>query len=210
MMNITAILFYIFSGFLLGASIMVVASKNTVHGVLFLILAFFNAAALFIIANAEFLAMMLIIVYVGAVAVLFLFVVMMLNIGSQKLKEFSKPYMLTGAFVGAILAAELVLLIMTWVSNPLALDLMTAPYPTQTDISNTQALGDLLYTRYFLIFQGAGLILLVAMVGAIILTFRQREGVKKQKIKEQIKRTPQESIRLVNIPRNEDREGISS
>lgn len=199
MISIPALLFYMFSTFLLISAVLVVTSRNTVHGVLFLILAFFNAAGLFVLAHAEFLAMMLVIVYVGAVAVLFLFVVMMLNVEMSSLPKLARRYSLVGGLTGSILTAELIMLIMSWSPSPTALDLTAARFSFYGHMTNTQALGNLLYTHYALIFQGAGLILLIAMMGAIVLTLRQREGVKKQKIYDQQRRQANASIQLVDI-----------
>lgn len=200
MINITALLFYLFSAILLSAGALVITSRNTVHGVLFLILAFFNAAGLFILAHAEFLAMMLVIVYVGAVAVLFLFVVMMLNVELGELHKMARQYSLIGGLIGIILAVELIMMMMSWSPSSFAFDVTTAQFAFYKDMTNTQALGNLLYTHYALIFQGAGLILLIAMIGAIVLTLRHREGVKRQRINEQIKRQAKDSIKLVDIP----------
>lgn len=199
MINIAPILFYVFSAILLVASLMVVTARNTVHGVLFLIVAFFNAAALFLLAHAEFLAMILVVVYVGGVAVLFLFVVMMLNVDGGDIRRGTKAYSFMGALIGAVLVAELLLMGLSWYTAPEAFDLTTAP-ASGLNITNTQALGNLLYTHYALAFQGAGLILLVSMIGAIVLTLRSREGVRKQKVGEQQARLARESLRLVDIP----------
>ena len=199
MINIAALLFYIFSGILLTTALMVVTSRNMVHGVLFLIVAFFNATGLFILAGAEFLAMILVVVYVGAVAVLFLFVVMMLNIDLGESRQNIKSYSLIGILVGGILLAELLLMGIGWRTSSEAFDLTTAPV-TALNVSNTQALGNLLYTHYALAFQGAGLILLVAMIGAIVLTLRYREGMRRQKVGDQQARQAKESLRLVDIP----------
>lgn len=200
MVNIAALMFYTLSGVLLTSAMMVVVSRNTVHGVLFLILCFANASGLFVLAHAEFLAMILIVVYVGAVAVLFLFVVMMINVELARITESLKSYRVLGLFVGGVLAAELILMIMTWNTSPEAFDLTSAPIAFYGEKSNTQALGNLLYTHYALVFQGAGLILLIAMIGAIVLTLRHREGVRKQKPADQIARQAKESVRLVDIP----------
>ena len=200
MISIASILFYIFSGLLLSAAILVVTSRNTVHGVLFLILTFFNAAGLFVLAHAEFLAMMLIIVYVGAVAVLFLFVVMMLNLELQSVQKIAKRYSLVGGLVGGVLAAELTLMMVSWNTSSTAFDLTATNFSSYRNMTNTQALGSLLYTHYALIFQCAGLILLISMIGAIVLTLRHREGVKRQKIDDQIGRQANDSIQLMDIP----------
>lgn len=199
MISIPAILFYMFSGFLLTSALLVITSRNTVHGVLFLILAFFNAAGLFILACAEFLAMMLIVVYVGAVAVLFLFVVMMLNVELDQIQKMAQRYSLIGGLTGSVLAIELILMMISWNTSPSAFDLTTARFSLYKNMTNTQALGNLLYTHYALIFQGAGLILLIAMIGAIVLTLRHREGVRKQKIRDQLKRQAKDSIQLVDL-----------
>ncbi|MBL8676058.1 MAG: NADH-quinone oxidoreductase subunit J [Alphaproteobacteria bacterium] len=198
-MNIAALLFYVFSGVLLTAALMVVTTRNTVHGVLFLIVAFFNAAGLFILAGAEFLAMILVVVYVGAVAVLFLFGVMMLNIDLGEIRQNIKSYSLFGVFIGGVLLTELILTGIGWHTSPEAFDFTTAPV-TSLNVSNTQALGNLLYTHYALAFQGAGLILLVAMIGAIVLTLRHQEGVRRQEVGDQQARQAKESLRLVDIP----------
>ncbi len=200
MINVAALTFYILSGVLLTSAVMVVTSRNTVYAVLFLILAFFNASGLFVLAHAEFLAMILVVVYVGAVAVLFLFVVMMLNVELGSLRESMRRYSLIGGLVGGILGIELMGVVIAWNTSPEALDLTSAPLVNYNGMSNTQSLGNLLYTHYALIFQGAGLILLIAMIGAIVLTLRTREGVKKQKLGDQIGRQAKESVRLIDIP----------
>lgn len=200
MINVTAILFYVFAGVLLSSAMMVVTVRNTVYAVLFLILAFFNAAGLFILVHAEFLALMLVVVYVGAVAVLFLFVVMMLNVELSHLRETVKSYSLIGSFVGGLLAIELILVMVTWNTSTEAFNLTSAPSAFYGNVSNPKALGYLLYTHYALIFQGAGLILLIAMMGAIVLTLRHREGVKKQNVASQLARRAKESVELVDIP----------
>jgi len=175
----------------------VVSSRNPVHSVLFLILAFFNAAGLFVLMGAEFLAMILVIVYVGAVAVLFLFIVMMLDIDFAQLRGGFVRYLPIGALVGFILLAELVLVIGSWVVAP------GMPHPVAagaTPLTNTRALGDILYTRYLFAFQSAGLILLVAMVGAIVLTLRHRADVRRQSISAQLARTRAQSVEVVSVP----------
>ena len=199
MINVAVLLFYLFSAVLLTAALMVVTSRNTIHGVLFLIVAFFNAAGLFVLAHAEFLAMILVVVYVGAVAVLFLFVVMMLNIDFGTFRRGLKSYSLLGTSVGGVLLAELLLMGFSWHTSPEAFDLTTVSV-AGIHVSNTQALGNLLYTHYALAFQGAGLILLVAMIGAIVLTLRHREGVRRQKVGDQQARQAKDSLRLVDIP----------
>ena len=200
MINIASLLFYIFSGLLLSAGILVITSRNMVHGVLFLIVAFFNAAGLFILAQAEFLAMMLIIVYVGSVAVLFLFVVMMLNLEKVYIQKIAKRYFFVGSLVGGVLTTELLLILMSWKTSPAAFDLTVANTSLYKEMTNTQALGNLLYTHYALVFQCAGLILLISMIGAIVLTLRHREGVRRQKIGDQIERNMKDSVQLMDIP----------
>ncbi len=196
-MTSVSFLFYVISAVLLSSAVLVVTARNTVHSVLFLILAFLNAAGLFILAHAEFLAMILVVVYVGAVAVLFLFVVMMLNGATGKLPHLVRRFYLMGFLVGLIFVAELILMVVTWKTSPEALELISF---SQTELPNTQALGNLLYTQYVLVFQAAGLILFIAMIGAIVLTLRHREGVQKQKVGDQLSRQAKESIRLVEIP----------
>ena len=170
---ITSLFFYVFSAILLGSAAAVVTSRNPVHAVLFLILAFFNAAALFLLAGAEFLAMILVIVYVGAVAVLFLFVVMMLDVDFVQLREGFQRYAPVGAAVGVVLFGELAAVLFGWQIAPGATALRLSATPD--NVENTRALGDVLYTDYILLFQLSGLILLVAMIGAIVLTHRQRD-----------------------------------
>lgn len=200
MISIPAILFYVFSGILLSAASLVVTSRNTVQGVLWLIVAFFNAAGLFVLAQAEFLAMILVIVYVGAVAVLFLFVVMMINLEVGSFVHMVRRYSLLSALIGGVLMAELVLIMLGWHTSAGALDLTAASVSLYADMTNTQALGNLLYTHYVLAFQGVGLILLISMMGAIVLTLRHREGVKRQSIREQLGRQAKESVQLMDIP----------
>src|SRR5919199_2161613 len=185
---ITTLLFYLFAAVLLGSAAMVVSARNPVHSVLFLILAFFNAAALFLIAGAEFLAMILVIVYVGAVAVLFLFVVMMLDIDFARLREGFQRYAPLGAIVGGILFLELLLVLGTWTFADQAETLRLSPNPG-TGITNAEAIGRVIYTDYVYLFQAAGLILLVAMIGAIVLTHRERAGTRRQNIDTQVART---------------------
>jgi NADH-quinone oxidoreductase subunit J len=181
------VFFYLFSLVAIAAAIMVIMARNPVHSVLFLILCFFNAAGLFILMGAEFLAMILVVVYVGAVAVLFLFVVMMLDVDFTKLKEGMAQYLPIGGVIGLILLAELVMVLGTWNLAPEALK-TTAAIPT--NVTNTEALGQVLYTKYIYFFQAAGLVLLVAMIGAIVLTLRHKPGVKRQSVAEQVARTP--------------------
>jgi NADH-quinone oxidoreductase subunit J len=178
---------------------MVIASRNPVHSVLFLILAFFNAAALFVLMGAEFLALILVIVYVGAVAVLFLFVVMMLDVDFSELREGFLQYLPVGALVGIILLIELLLVLGTWVISPEAAGVASAPTPALSDLDNTRALGQIVYTQYVYPFQAAGLILLVAMIGAIVLTLRHKPNVKRQVIADQVARTRETAIELKKV-----------
>ncbi|HEY1615623.1 MAG TPA: NADH-quinone oxidoreductase subunit J [Rhizomicrobium sp.] len=193
---LTAIAFYLFSAVLIAAAVMVIAARNPVHSVLFLILAFFNAAALFVLLGAEFLAMILLIVYVGAVAVLFLFVVMMLDIDFAELRHGALQYLPLGALVGIILVAELAL-IGAWHFVPATQNVL--PHASPVNLTNTQALGQVLYTQYIYYFQIAGMILLVAMIGAIVLTLRHRPGVRRQSIGRQTARDPKLAIVLTDV-----------
>mgnify|MGYP005725339861 FL=1 len=190
---IEALFFYMFSAVMLGAGLMVVVSRNPVFSVLFLILAFFNAAGLFVLIGAEFIAMLLVVVYVGAVAVLFLFVVMMLDINFAEMRAGFQKYLPLGLVVGGILVFELVAAIYGDAFKGASL-------PPMPEISNTRALGNVLYTKYMYLFQVAGLILLVAMIGAISLTMRKRPGVRRQVIAEQNARSRAESVEVVEVP----------
>ena len=192
---IAVLAFYAFAAILIASAVMVVTSRNPVHSVLFLILAFFNAAGLFLLAGAEFLAMILVIVYVGAVAVLFLFVVMMLDIDFAQLREGFQRYAPIGAIIGAILLVELLMVVTTWRFAPEAATLRLNPTPQ--GMTNAEALGRILYTDYIYLFQACGLILLVAMIGAIVLTLRQRPGTRRQNVAEQIARSGSVSLRSV-------------
>jgi NADH-quinone oxidoreductase subunit J len=192
---IAALFFYLFSALAIAAGVMVIAARNPVHSVLFLILAFFNAAGLFILLGAEFLAMILVVVYVGAVAVLFLFVVMMLDIDFAELREGMLNYMPVGVTIGLILLAELILAVSAWNIAPGAMKAAATP----SDVSNTEALGRILYTKYIYYFQAAGLVLLVAMIGAIVLTLRHKAGVKRQDIAAQNARGPASAIEVVTV-----------
>jgi NADH-quinone oxidoreductase subunit J len=194
---IASLFFYLFSAILLGSAAMVVTSRNPVHAVLFLILAFFNAAALFVLAGAEFLALILVIVYVGAVAVLFLFVVMMLDVDFVQLREGFQKYAPVGAAVGVVLFGELAAVLFGWQIAPGAQALRLSATPS--DVENTRALGDMIYTNYILLFQLSGLILLVAMIGAIVLTHRQRTGTKRQNITRQQERMVTETLEIVSV-----------
>ncbi len=197
-MLIQFIVFYVFAAIVVGSAFMVIASRNPVHSVLFLILAFFNAAGLFVLAGAEFLAMTLVIVYVGAVAVLFLFVVMMLDINFVRLRQGFMHYLPLGAMLGAVLLVELLLVVGALVVAP-EVETLAAPMPPVEQQSNTHALGQLLYTRYMYLFQVAGMILLVAMIGAIVLTFRVRTGVRRQSIAAQVARTRADAVEIKKV-----------
>ena len=196
---IHAICFYAFAGVAVASGVMVISAKNPVHSVLFLILAFFNAAGLFVLLGAEFLAMILVIVYVGAVAVLFLFVVMMLDINFTALRQGALQYLPIGALIGLILLVELVLVFGAWTMAPDFAASAVAPTPPLGQVTNTAALGALLYTRYIYAFQASGLILLVAMIGAIVLTLRSREGVRRQKISTQVSRARADAVEVVKV-----------
>jgi len=195
---ITTVAFYVFATIMLVSAALVVTSRNPVYSVLFLILAFFNAAGLFLLAGAEFLAMILVIVYVGAVAVLFLFVVMMLNVNFVQLSEGFQRYSRVGLVIGAVLFLELVFVLGGWTFAPGSQTLRLAPMPP--DLHNTQALGQLIYTKYFLLFQTSGLILLVAMIGAIVLTLRGRVESRRQDISRQTSRNVAETLVSVTMP----------
>jgi NADH-quinone oxidoreductase subunit J len=194
---ITALAFYMFASILVISALMVITARNPVHSVLFLILGFFNAAGLFILLGAEFLAMIMVIVYVGAVAVLFLFVVMMLDIDFRHLRKGAMQYVPLGILIGAVLMLEFVTLFGAWQFADGAM--VNIANPTPENITNTEALGALIYTDYFLPFQVSGLILLVSMIGAIVLTLRQRPGVRKQKVAEQFERTVEESMEVKKV-----------
>ena len=194
---LAALAFYFFSAILIASSIMVIGSKNPVHSVLFLILAFFNAAGLFVLLGAEFLAMILVVVYVGAVAVLFLFVVMMLDIDFAELKRGALQYLPFGGLIGLVLAVELVMAGSVWVLKPAAL--AAKAHATPSGMTNTEALGRILYTDYVYYFQIAGLVLLVAMIGAIVLTLRSRPGVRRQNIAVQNARTAAMAVDMLDI-----------
>ena len=198
-MIIANLAFYLFASVTVAAAVMVISARNPVHSVLFLVLAFFNSAGLFVLMGAEFLAMILIVVYVGAVAVLFLFVVMMLDINFVALREGFLQYLPTGGLIGLILLAELVLVIGGWSIEAEIAVPASAPIPAPAELSNTEALGGVLYTRYAYLFQAAGVILLIAMVGSIVLTHRVRPGVRKQRISRQISRTREEAVELKKV-----------
>lgn len=198
-MIITALFFYVFAGVCVGSAMMVIASRNPVHSVLFLILAFFNASGLFVLLGAEFLAMILVVVYVGAVAVLFLFVVMMLDVDFAELRQGFLQYLPIGALVGVIFLAELLVVAGGWTIGPTISESIAAPIPPIASVSNTEAIGNVLYTRYVYFFQAAGLVLLVAMIGAIVLTLRHRENIKRQNVADQVARTKATAIEIVKV-----------
>ena len=196
-MIISAFFFYLFSAVTIASAVMVIGARNPVHSVLFLILAFFNAAGLFVLLGAEFLAMILVVVYVGAVAVLFLFVVMMLDVDFVELRQGFLDYMPVGALIAIIVLAELLLVLGSWAFAPdAALDVAS---PASATVSNTAAIGALLYTKYVYFFQAAGMVLLVAMVGAIVLTLRHKPDVKRQSIAAQVARSPATSIEVRKV-----------
>ena len=199
-MIVQALAFYLFAAIAVAAGVMVISARNPVHSVLFLILAFFNSAGLFVLMGAEFLAMILVVVYVGAVAVLFLFVVMMLDINFVEMREGFLQYLPIGALVGILLLAELTLITLAWVVSPESANVSGAPAPAVAEVSNTRALGQLLYTDYFYLFQAAGLVLLIAMIGAIVLTLRVRSGVRRQKIAAQVARRREDAIEVRDVP----------
>jgi NADH-quinone oxidoreductase subunit J len=196
-MIIAALFFYLFAGICVASGFMVIAARNPVHSVLFLILAFVNAAGLFVLMGAEFLAMILIVVYVGAVAVLFLFVVMMLDVDFAELRQGSLQYLPVGALIGVIFLAELLLVVGAWAIGPGIPNTLAAPIPA--DITNTEAIGLVLYTRFVYFFQAAGLVLLVAMVGAIVLTLRHKPYVKRQNVAAQVARTKETAIEVRQV-----------
>jgi NADH-quinone oxidoreductase subunit J len=198
-MIIHAIFFYLFAAITVASAAMVIFSRNPVHSVLFLILAFVNAAGLFVLIGAEFLAFILIIVYVGAVAVLFLFVVMMLDVDFAELRQGFINYLPIGFVIGAILFFEIASVVVAYVIGPDVVKGITAPIPAADQISNTQAIGLVLYTRYVYFFQAAGVILLVAMIGAIVLTLQHKANVKRQSIAAQNARSKATAIDIVQV-----------
>jgi NADH-quinone oxidoreductase subunit J len=198
-MILAALFFYLFAGICVASAVMVIAARNPVHSVLFLILAFVNAAGLFIMMGAEFLAMILVVVYVGAVLVLFLFVVMMLDVDFAELREGFINYLPVGALVGIVFLVELLLIVGAWAIGPGLPKAVTAPIPPADVVSNTEALGLVLYTRYVYFFQVAGIVLLVAMIGAIVLTLRHKPNVKRQNVADQVARTPATSVEIRQV-----------
>jgi NADH-quinone oxidoreductase subunit J len=198
-MVVAAFFFYLFACICVASAVMVISARNPVHSVLFLILAFVNAAGLFVLLGAEFLAMILVVVYVGAVAVLFLFVVMMLDVEFAELRRGFMRYLPIGALVGAIFFVELLLVTVGWAINPQVSQTITTPIPPIATVTNTEALGQVLYTRYVYFFQAAALILLVAMVGAIVLTLRHKQKARRQNIAAQVARTKATAIEIVKV-----------
>ncbi|GJE02921.1 NADH-quinone oxidoreductase subunit J [Methylobacterium isbiliense] len=204
-MTAAAAFFYLFAAITVASGFMVIASRNPVSSVLFLILAFVNAAGLFVLMGAEFLAMILVVVYVGAVAVLFLFVVMMLDVDFAELRQGFQEYLPVGGLIGAVFLVELLLVVGSWAIDPGLVQAPLATAPSGEQMTNTRALGLVLYTNYFFFFQVAGLILLVAMIGAIVLTLRDRPGVKRQDIAVQNARTQDMAVELRKVP---NRQGV--
>ena len=198
-MVIQTLAFYLFSIITVVAAVMVISARNPVHSVLFLILAFFNSAGLFVLLGAEFLAMVMVVVYVGAVAVLFMFVVMMLDVNIAELRQGFLQYLPLGGIVGLVLLMELAVVAGGFVFSPEVSERFAAPIPVPSDIANTEALGNIIYTKYVYFFQAAGIILLVAMIGAIVLTHRSREGTRKQRISNQVNRRPEGTIEIKKV-----------
>lgn len=195
---LTALFFYLFASLAVFSALMVIGAKNPVHAVLFLILAFFNVSGLFLMLGAEFLALILLIVYVGAVAVLFLFVVMMLDVDFAELKSGFLSYLPVGLMVGGVLLGEIIMAASAWILNP-ALSKLEKNTAIDTSITNTEAFGQVLYTEHLYYFEAAGILLLVAMIGAIALTLRTREGVKRQDIATQVARNPKDAIEIKKV-----------
>ncbi len=200
-MSVAALFFYLFASVCVASAVMVISARNPVHSVLFLILAFVNAAGLFILMGAEFLAMILVIVYVGAVAVLFLFVVMMLDVDFTALRQGFLDYLPIGAVVGIVFFIELVMMVVVGTGSfgTGAAKAITDPIPSPDDVTNTAALGRVLYTHYVYYFQAAGLVLLVAMIGAIVLTLRHKPNVKRQNVADQVARTKATAIKIRKV-----------
>lgn len=200
-MTLPLFFFYLFSAVTIASAFMVISSRNPVHAVLFLILAFVNAAGLFMLAGAEFLAMILIVVYVGAVAVLFLFVVMMLDVDFKEMRQGMLQYAPIGIVVGLVLFLELLLVAGSFIVSPEVAS--GSALPIDATMDNTRAIGQVLYTRYVFLFQGAAAILLVAMIGAIVLTLRHRPGVKRQSTVAQLGRRPADTLKVVKVKSGE-------
>ncbi|XWN28892.1 MAG: NADH-quinone oxidoreductase subunit J [Devosia sp.] len=198
-MTLVALFFYLFAGVMLASALMVISSRNPVHSVLFLILAFLNGAGIFMLTGAEFLALILIVVYVGAVLVLFLFVVMMLDVDFVALRQGFMQYLPVGALVGIVLLVELILVLGAYTIAPSLVSEAALPIPPQGEMTNTEALGMVIYTKYAFFFQLSGLILLVAMVGAIVLTLRHNEKAKRQNVAAQVGRRPEEAVEVRDV-----------
>ena len=198
-MLVASFFFYIFAATCVASGFMVIAARNPVHSVLFLILAFVSSSGLFVLMGAEFLAMILVVVYVGAVAVLFLFVVMMLDVDFAELRQGFLNYLPIGIVIGIAFLVELLLVVAVWAIGTHVPEAITAPIPPAQNVSNTEALGLVLYTRYIYYFQAAGLVLLVAMIGAIVLTLHHKPGVKRQKAADQIARSPSTAIEIRHV-----------
>lgn len=198
-MVVATLAFYLFSAVAVVAGLMVVLSRNPVHSVLWLILTFFSAAGLFVILGAEFVAMLLVIVYVGAVAVLFLFVVMMMDVDFAELKSGMAKYVRIGSLIGLVMLVELLLATGSWVIADSAPEMRAAVTPAIDEVQNTVAIGTILYTQYVFLFQAAGLILLVAMIGAIVLTMSHRKDVKRQNIIDQIYRDADKAVEMIDV-----------
>ena len=198
-MIVASLAFYLFSIMAVIGALNVIFQRNPVHSVLWLIFTFFNAAGLFVLLGAEFVAMILVVVYVGAVAVLFLFVVMMLDINVIMIREGFLKYLPIGALIGVILLVELAIVFGSWTMTERVNVLRAFPTPKPENVTNTEALGRVLYTDYAFVFQASGLVLLVAMIGAIVLTMRRRPGVRKQKISDQVNRDAKDTVKLVQV-----------
>ncbi len=196
-MIIQVLAFYMFALIAIASGVMVISARNPVHSVLFLILAFFNAAGLFVLLGAELLAVNLVIVYVGAVAVLFMFVVMMLDINFVELRQGFLQYLPIGILVGVVLVIELGVIVGGWHFAPQAVGQIAQATPG--GITNTHALGNIVYTDYIYLFQSAGIVLLIAMIGAIVLTHRTRGGVRKQRIADQVARRPGDTLEIRKV-----------
>ena len=199
-MILAGLAFYGFAFIAIASGVMVISARNPVHSVLFLILAFFNAAGLFVLMGAEFIAFILVIVYVGAVAVLFIFVVMMLDINFVEMRQGFLQYLPVGGLIGTVLLVEMIFVVTSWAVSPESGALLAAKTPALAQANNTEALGRLLYTKYIYLFQGAGMILLLAMVGAIVLTLRERPGVRRQRIGDQIAVRREDAVEVKDVP----------
>ncbi len=199
-MIIQGLVFYLFAALAIAGAVLVISAKNPVHSVLWLIVVFFNAAGLFLLQGAEFLAMVLVVVYVGAVAVLFLFVVMMLDINFVQLRQGFLHYLPSGALVGIVLLVELVVVLVGWAVSGDAPKSLAAPAPELAKMTNTEALGHILYTQYLYLFQASGVVLLIAMVGAILLTLRRRPGTRHQAISRQVDRRREDTLEIRKVP----------